>query len=62
MARPWSNPASGFVNGDLLMHYLKDQSAIASNVVGFYMTTFAYQSSVDIGGLDTSKYRAGQTP
>jgi hypothetical protein len=44
------------------MHYLKNQGAITNNVFGFYMATFTEQSSVDIGGFDSSKFKAGLSP
>ena len=44
------------------MHYLKNQGAITSNIFGFYMATYTTQSSVDIGGIDSTKFRSGETP
>ena len=36
MARPWYT-TTGFENGPLMIHYLKNQSVISNNLFGFYM-------------------------
>lgn len=53
--------ADGFVNGPLLMHKLKEDGTIANNIFSFYLTLNPDQSSVQIGGIDTSKIMSGKS-
>jgi len=59
MARPWF--AGSFVNGPLMMHYLKNQSVITQNIFGFYIANSSEQSSMTIGGYNAAKIKPGAT-
>ena len=57
MSRPYSTDT--FTNGPLFMHKLIEVGAIQSNIFAFYLTNNPAQSSVQIGGYDTAKIKAG---
>ena len=59
MARPWF--VGSFVNGPLMMHYLKNQSVINQNIFGFYIANSSEQSSMTIGGYNAAKIKPGNS-
>ena len=59
MSRPYTTDY--FTNGPLFMHKLIEVGAVQDNIFAFYLTNHTEQSSVQIGGYDTAKIKAGES-